>query len=379
MAGITGARVNTLGLDTKGLNRLLDVIDGDTPRESSDPRRRHLRVRYRLESVLTKIKHPNGVESLLRLPTRNLSSSGVGLLHNSYLHLGTRVALAMPDPEGGHKRVTGRVVRTQHLAGTVHEIGIRFDEEQRDLIRGLLSEDHTTSGSILESVDPSTLQGRILHIEDSKNDRAILRHHLRETQVAVVSCETFDEGLKEAMSSFDLIVLDFFLDNDRTGDELLLLLRGRGIHTPVMVLTADGSASTRGAVRSVRAEAMLTKPMDQMQLLQMLGEFLIVRKSEQACRSELTNDPAMAKLVRDFVAGMPKSIAALSEASTMNDYVAARRHCIELGNGAASLGFPKLAKLAAETATKLAASMSTEETQIDIQRVLTACRTVSAA
>ena len=62
---------------------------------------------------------------------RNLSQRGIGLLHRSYVHLGTTCSVLLPHPRKGEQEYRGTVVRCLHLSGMVHEIGIRFNGKER--------------------------------------------------------------------------------------------------------------------------------------------------------------------------------------------------------------------------------------------------------
>ncbi|MEM1330661.1 MAG: response regulator [Planctomycetota bacterium] len=373
-------KINTIGLSAQALDRFLDKLDGESERESRDPKCGQVRVRYRFESIPVRMKHPNGAESVVRMPSRNLSSHGIALLHNAYLHLGTRVALALRDPDGGFRRVTGEVVRCQHMTASIHEIGVRFDDSVDDLVRGLLSDpEDGEEMHVIEPIDPASLQGKLVHVDDSKSDRALIRHHLRRTRIELVSESSFETGLNAALRPLDLLILDFHLDDDRKGTQLATLVRGMGVQAPILIVTSDGSPSTRERVRECRADAMLTKPVDPSRLLHVLGEFLVVRPGGETRTTELPEDPAVAAMVHEFVSALPDTALRLSDAATMDDRSEARRICVELGKGAGAFGFPRLAELVSGTAAKLHNAPSVEECQAEVQRVISACRAIDAA
>jgi hypothetical protein len=60
---------------------------------------------------------------------RDVSRGGLGGLHSSFMHVGTKVACLFVSPERRPcLRVAGEVVRCRHVRGNVHEIGVKFSD-----------------------------------------------------------------------------------------------------------------------------------------------------------------------------------------------------------------------------------------------------------
>lgn len=68
--------------------------------------------------------------------------------------------------------------------------------------------------------------------------------------------ETFD--LTESRT-YDFIILDIFLGSD-DGLDICRTLRRRSVQTPILVMTAEGSAEARRASEEAGADAYLSKP-----------------------------------------------------------------------------------------------------------------------
>ena len=87
---------------------------------------------------------------------------------------------------------------------------------------------------------------RILVIEDESKTAAYLRQGLSESGFTVEVCARGDDGLHQALTTEnDLIILDVMLPG-RDGWSILAALRKAGKQTPVLFLTArDTVAVTR--------------------------------------------------------------------------------------------------------------------------------------
>jgi DNA-binding response OmpR family regulator len=108
---------------------------------------------------------------------------------------------------------------------------------------------------------------RLLIVEDDRNLRGFLRKAFREEGYAVDEAASGDEGLEAAFAaSYDCVVLDMMLPG-RNGLEVLDELRGRGVDTPVLVLTARNEPSHRVRGLERGADDYLGKPFDLAELM----------------------------------------------------------------------------------------------------------------
>ncbi len=101
---------------------------------------------------------------------------------------------------------------------------------------------------------------RILLVEDEKNVAAFIRKGLEEEFYAVDVAEDGTEGMLMATTSeYDLMVLDIMLPG-LNGIELCKKLREKGIKTPILMLTAIDSVSSKVEGLESGADDYLTKP-----------------------------------------------------------------------------------------------------------------------
>ncbi len=108
---------------------------------------------------------------------------------------------------------------------------------------------------------------RVLLVEDDDNLRAFLRKAFREEGYTVDQAAVGDAGLAAALDSkYDCIVLDLMLPGI-DGFEIVRELRDRGLHTPVLMLTARGELTDKVKGLEGGADDYLTKPFDLAELL----------------------------------------------------------------------------------------------------------------
>lgn len=104
----------------------------------------------------------------------------------------------------------------------------------------------------------------------------------------VETASTGPEGLERAsLGSFDLIVLDVMLPG-KSGFDIARDLRGRGVDTPILMLTARGQVIDKVLGLKLGADDYLTKPFEPLELLARLEALL--RRRQSSSSSEKLDD-----------------------------------------------------------------------------------------
>jgi DNA-binding response OmpR family regulator len=136
---------------------------------------------------------------------------------------------------------------------------------------------------------------RVLVVEDERRISAYIKRGLEEEGYAVDTAFTGREALDWAETvSYDLIVLDILLP-ELDGLEVCRQLRGRGVLTPILMLTARDAVDDRVAGLDAGADDYLVKPFALRELLARLRA--LSRRSVDAPKSsvltvgDLTLDP----------------------------------------------------------------------------------------
>ena len=111
------------------------------------------------------------------------------------------------------------------------------------------------------------LTRRILLVEDEESLVLTLRDRLVSENYAVEVARDGEEAMRlGAENVFDLILLDIALPK-KNGFDVCRDLRGRGVQTPVLMLTARGQVIDRVLGLKLGADDYVTKPFDTMELL----------------------------------------------------------------------------------------------------------------
>jgi two-component system copper resistance phosphate regulon response regulator CusR len=101
---------------------------------------------------------------------------------------------------------------------------------------------------------------RLLLVEDDPELASVLEAGFREQGVQVSRASTMPAGRAEAVrAGFDVIVLDVMLPGG-SGIDLCRELRGQGIATPILMLTARDAIDDRVTGLEVGADDYVTKP-----------------------------------------------------------------------------------------------------------------------
>jgi len=367
-------RPNTLNLQAAGVERLTSRIDqaansGRGNRHASF-RRSYVRMPFRLESVSVRLTHPGGSISDLKLASRNLSSGGISLLHNRFVHLGTPVVVVLPLQDSGSIEVRGVVRRCIHLSTIVHEIGVQF--EKKIDARQFMRADKQSAFFSLEKVDPAKVRGCVVLIDPGGLDQKIFRHLLRNTELRIRAVSSTDAALPVVAEGCDLVAADISADGaDFPG--FMARLRERGLLTPVLAITTDGTAETRARLAEARVNAILAKPLTEGKVLQAVAEFLLC-DDKAVTPSAGAGAIADIALVRGFLEELTRYADELTAALRTSDGVKCLALCAQIKGTAPVLGFQGLAELAAAASQSLAATADAQESARPIEDLIVACR-----
>lgn len=359
-------RANTIGLNAPALSRLLDTLD-ETESEAAGKRRDFVRWPFRMPGVHTTLRQPAGTVSSMVLACRNLSRSGISLLHRSYVHPGTECTLKIMRRDNVAEAVEGKVMRCKHISGVVHEIGIKFRTPIE--IRKFL--DLETKGNSIsrEHVNAENVQGIVLFVEDSSLDQMLFKRFLMETSVVLKCASSIAEAMQVVRSGADLIVSDFHL-GDGTMVDLSRQLRADEINKPIIAVTADASIETRRAALAADAMTMLSKPMTKDLIVRAVAEGML----DAATRSQGpagTLDGELMNTFLDQVRTWAKDIeAAATAAEAMRCYAL----CLQVKGAAPEFGHAKLGELAGRAADLLAFTKNVESAKDVLTDLLKACK-----
>ena len=121
--------LDALRISAEDYDALLALIDQEPPPGHLLRRRRHQRIYFAAEAALfCQVLDERDSAPSFRVRSVDISRGGMGFLHGGYLHVGTACVLTLITRARHGYRMTGRVVRCEHVRGHVHHIGVAFDE-----------------------------------------------------------------------------------------------------------------------------------------------------------------------------------------------------------------------------------------------------------
>lgn len=217
---------------------------------------------------------------------------------------------------------------------------------------------------------------KILLVDDSADNRAILSYFLRSSGATVQLANNGSEGLAMAQAeSFDLIFMDVqmpVLD----GYGAVKQLRAAGCKTPIVALTAGALQGERERCLDVGFDDYLSKPVKPNELIDLAAKTVQRQRlplPPGRLKSQLAEDPDMASITAQFVETLPRRLAALHQAQQATDWPEVVRQAHQMSGAAGCYGFPEISHLAAIIESQAKSSGSTMELAKSMQSFQTLC------
>ncbi len=118
----------------------------------------------------------------------------------------------------------------------------------------------------------------ILVVEDNVDTQILLRYFLQASYKIDIACK-IDEALQfTTQHTFDLLLVDIHLGEERTGIDLLNMIRQKGPYesVPIIALTAYAMPGDRNRFLNMGFDGYVSKPFTQKQLLETIAQLLAV-------------------------------------------------------------------------------------------------------
>jgi|CXWL01.1.fsa_nt_gi hypothetical protein len=271
----SSGRANSVGLPPAVLDAVLNRLDArETPTKAKHARS-SFRVPFRRLTVAVDLIHANGTKATIRTACRNISARGVGVLHGSFIHSHTKCKVLLPHPARGLVSIRGEVVRCEHLAGVVHEVGIRLDEEidPREYIKVDAIEAH----ALLERLKPSELTGDVLLVMEKDESRRAFRRLLGSTKVNVCEIRTLRDPLPSGFVPKALVCE--LPPEEMDSNEAILRIATLSNGAPFLVVAPNDSLGALQRGEALDPVLKLIEPLTEDAVIKGLGELLILNAS----------------------------------------------------------------------------------------------------
>jgi len=350
---------------------LFDALD-DVGAASADAAKRQFeRVPYAGAEVQLSLEGSgyNEVHRFLGI-SRNISASGMSVLHGGFVYPGTRCSLALKTIWGESERVEGTVAHCRLVRGRVHELGIRFKHlvDTRCFVGGNHRAEETGVGEPLVR-----LRGTVLSLDDQEVELMLLKHHLRESGVRLITATTPEEAMGVmSTTAVDLFLCDLDLGTKvEPGEEVIRRARESGYSGPIVALTGQTSSERLMGAKRIGAGSVLLKPYNTTKLMQCLAEHLLQDTGvveNEPIRSTLTPGGGGDELLRVYIDDVrQRSEYLLSESDEGMSTVL--ELCKVLKETGAGFGYAPLSEAAASAHEALAATSSLEESRQELLKL----------
>ena len=243
------------------------------------------------------------------------------------------------------------------------------------------------------------LNGRVLLVEDGRDNQRLLRMQLRDAG-AVVSTATDGQIAVDMATTqpFDLILMDMqmpFMDGYAATAEL----RRRGLKMPIIALTAHAMADDRAKCLASGCDDYLSKPCIEETLLKIVDKYLGQGHSRVpadgagenvagSCppprgangpggiKSSLADNPRMRTILPEFVAGLPGEVRKMIDFLERNDLAALCTVVHQLGGASGGYGFAVLTEPAVRVEESIGAGKALDAVTAEIKSLIEVIRRI---
>lgn len=243
------------------------------------------------------------------------------------------------------------------------------------------------------------LGGRILLVEDGRDNQRLLRAQLSDAGADVISAENGQVAVDLATTQpFDLILMDMqmpVLDGYGATREL----RRRGLAIPIIALTAYAMAEDRDRCMASGCSAYLTKPTTEETLLKTVSQHLrndpsslsgktaaqgvvaavpLARVADGSIRikSSLAGNPRVAKILPEFVNGLPGEVAKMNDFLMRNDLDALKQVIHQVLGACGGYGFDAVSEPASRAEEAIQAGRALESIGVEIRSLIEVIRRI---
>jgi CheY-like chemotaxis protein/HPt (histidine-containing phosphotransfer) domain-containing protein len=243
------------------------------------------------------------------------------------------------------------------------------------------------------------LNGRILLVEDGHDNQRLLRMQLQDAGAVVSSAEDGKIAVDMAMSQpFDLILMDMQMPV-MDGYAATADLRRRGLKTPIIALTAYAMAEDRAKCLASGCDDYLTKPVKEEILLKTVNQHLghdssiapnhgaeagvdgsqppdVKDNCSGAIKSTFADNPRMATIIPEFVAGLAGEVRKMTDLLERNDLTALQRVVHQLRGASGGYGFDPVTQPATRAEESIKAGNALESITAEIKSLIEVVRRI---
>ncbi|NOT01810.1 MAG: response regulator [Phycisphaerales bacterium] len=334
------------------IQALLDEFDVKSP-PGSHERRADERYRYRVSGCVIQVAQPGAGGSVsYSMPTRNLSASGIAVIHGNYVHPKTPCSVQLISSHGSWETVTGKVAACRHVKGLIHEVGIQFD---RRIDVGMYC--------------PDAVKSRILLVDDDPLIVRLVEKHLHSLNAELKHVDDGEKAVQEALAHvYDVVLMDMEMPV-LNGFEATQRLRSQGYTGRIVAATGYTGSADREKCLKAGCDSYLAKPYTRQALVELLRSL-----QQEPLFSSMSNDPTMVDLINSFVEGLPARLRAIEEAHQKRDAAALESLARRLKGEAGGYGFDPITDAAAALESTIKNDPGLERIKSQLDKLVSYCQ-----
>jgi len=364
---------NLTNLSEADRRALLDQMDGSSRAEhvsvceSGRNARAHERFEYRATEVAVVIEHPGGGVACLLMAARNLSASGMSLLHGGFLHKHTRCRVLLQQLSGSGIAVAGSVVAARLVRGSLHEICVRFDRSID--VAEFMSPQQMATGRLENLGSLADLNGRVLYVSEISSPSDVFTRTVKRSRIELTSVPATGPALDAArLNRFDVVVIEPGVRHPASGS-FLTDFRAAGHAGPVVALIGATEPRTEeNRPESLGATHTFREPYGAKDLLRFLRDRMA--ESPQSA-STMTLDLGSIEQVTTLVTRLSGALQRANETEV-------RMLCLAAKDAAAG-SERQVVREAAEQALRTLATASLTDAAPGIRALMDECSRIAAA
>lgn len=371
--------LDVLRMSDQDHQAIVNELDRSSLNSPGKDKRKNKRLSYTKAAGLTlEVTHPGGTTVRFVVKPRNISRTGLSVLHGGFVHAGTPCSVPLRNLTGQTVPVKGRVVACRHIRGRVHEVGVEF-VSPIDITRFVLDADAATMYAGESGGGPislPTLFGTVLVVDEWEADRKLVEYDLQKLGLRAVCADGGADAIRQIKAGrFDVILCGEWL-GDMGAADFVRTARSLACDTPIIGVFADGAGDAAAQAVTAGAGTVVAKPYKLEHLAQLLLQYLSLDGGGgfggSADLSTKWVEAGMRPMILSFLQGLEIRLADL-EQQLMSPSADPVQTCLRLKGAAASFGFPKISDTADQLArlVKTQADLDALKPQIDRLSALT--------
>jgi CheY-like chemotaxis protein len=248
------------------------------------------------------------------------------------------------------------------------------------------------------------LGGRILLVEDGRDNQRLLKMQLSDAGAEVIVAENGQVAVDLAtMQTFDLILMDMQMPV-MDGYAATTALRQKGLKIPIVALTAHAMAEDRARCLASGCTDYLSKPIDEETLLKTVNQHLESNPSpapngtaaagvpasppsgsgavtttadvSTRIKSSLAGNARMMKIIPEFVDGLPGEVRKMNDLLERNDLAALQQVVHQILGASGGYGFDPVSAPALRAEESIKAGEAMEKIAGEVKSLIEVIRRI---